>query len=63
MEDIIITMKKISKVFPGVKALQDIDLEICRGEIHGLVGENGAGKSTLIKILGESTHQLVGKSV
>jgi len=41
----------VSKTFPGVKALQDIDLEVQRGEIHALIGENGAGKSTLIKIL------------
>lgn len=41
----------VSKTFPGVKALQDINLEINRGEIHALIGENGAGKSTLIKIL------------
>ncbi len=41
----------VSKTFPGVKALDDINLEIDRGEIHALIGENGAGKSTLIKIL------------
>lgn len=41
----------MSKTFPGVKALDDINLEIDRGEIHALIGENGAGKSTLIKIL------------
>jgi len=44
-------MEHISKRFPGVKALQDVHLEIREGEIHALVGENGAGKSTLMKIL------------
>jgi ABC-type sugar transport system ATPase subunit len=44
-------MSGISKTFPGVKALDSIQLEIERGEIHALIGENGAGKSTLIKIL------------
>lgn len=44
-------LKGISKQFPGVKALDDVDLAIYPGEVHGLVGENGAGKSTMIKII------------
>ena len=47
----ILTIKNITKEFPGVKALDDVTINIERGTIHGLVGENGAGKSTLIKIL------------
>lgn len=46
-----VRMEKISKDFPGVKALEDVSLTINAGEIHAIVGENGAGKSTLIKIL------------
>jgi len=48
---VIVKMNKIYKSFPGVRALQGVDLTIRKGEVHGLVGENGAGKSTLIKIL------------
>jgi galactofuranose transport system ATP-binding protein len=47
----IIVMKGIEKSFPGVHALQDVDFNLAKGEIHALVGENGAGKSTLIKVL------------
>ena len=47
----ILEMKKITKFFPGVKALDDVDLVLNRGEVLALLGENGAGKSTLIKIL------------
>lgn len=47
----ILELKNISKAFPGVKALDGINLDIYPGEIHGIIGENGAGKSTLIKIL------------
>lgn len=47
----IISMEGISKLFPGVTALEGIDLKLHEGEIHAIVGENGAGKSTLIKIL------------
>lgn len=46
-----IKLSGMSKVFPGVRALDSIDLEIYPGEVHGLIGENGAGKSTLIKVL------------
>ncbi|WP_239668548.1 ATP-binding cassette domain-containing protein, partial [Burkholderia cenocepacia] len=45
--DTILRLSHITKSFPGVKALSDIDLQIARGEIHALLGENGAGKSTL----------------
>ncbi len=47
----ILEMRSITKTFPGVKALQDVALEVDRGEIHAICGENGAGKSTLMKVL------------
>ena len=47
----ILRVKGISKGFPGVQALKDVDLDIRPGEVHAIVGENGAGKSTLMKIL------------
>lgn len=51
MGDYILEMKNITKTFPGVKALNDVNFKVRRGEIHCLVGENGAGKSTLMKVL------------
>ena len=52
MEDgIVLSMRGICKSFPGVKALNNVDFTLRKGEIHALMGENGAGKSTLIKVL------------
>lgn len=50
-EKLVLSMKNISKSFPGVKALQNVEFKLNKGEIHALMGENGAGKSTLIKVL------------
>ena len=47
----ILEMRSITKRFPGVLALSDVNLTVQRGEIHAICGENGAGKSTLMKVL------------
>ena len=51
MSDTILEMRDITKTFPGVRALHNVNFTVERGEIHCLVGENGAGKSTLMKVL------------
>jgi ribose transport system ATP-binding protein len=65
----IVEMQDIVKTFPGVRALDHVDFDLCKGEIHVLVGENGAGKSTLVKILAgvlpldQGTIQVDGEAV
>ena len=51
MANILLEMRNITKTFPGVKALDNVNLQVEEGEIHALVGENGAGKSTLMNVL------------
>jgi ribose transport system ATP-binding protein len=51
MGDFMLTISRVSKSFPGVKALSEVQLDVKSGEIHALVGENGAGKSTLTRII------------
>lgn len=60
--NVVLSMKDISKIFPGVKALQHVDFKLRKGEIHALMGENGAGKSTLIKVL-TGVHSLDGGEI
>ncbi|OYP41428.1 hypothetical protein CG709_04920, partial [Lachnotalea glycerini] len=50
-EEYILELENITKIFPGVKALDDVSFKIKKGEVHALVGENGAGKSPLINII------------
>lgn len=61
--DNILEMIKIDKVFPGVKALDQVDFMVKRGEVHCLIGANGAGKSTLMKILSGAYKEDGGKII
>lgn len=61
MKDSILTFENVTKEYPGVTALKDINISFEKGKIHALVGENGAGKSTLIKILTGAIDKTSGK--
>jgi ribose transport system ATP-binding protein len=60
-ENAILEMRSITKIFPGVKALNKVNFVLKRGEVHGLLGENGAGKSTLIKLLSGNSFPTEGE--
>lgn len=62
MSDYVLELKGITKIFPGVKALDDVHFQLKKGEIHALMGENGAGKSTFIKVI-TGVHKADGGSM
>ena len=51
MSNTVLELRGITKIFPGVKALNKVQFDLREGEIHALMGENGAGKSTFIKVI------------
>jgi len=59
----ILSTKSLTKKFPGVLAVDNVNFDLLKGEIHGLVGENGAGKSTFVKMLGGSYRPDGGKII
>lgn len=61
VEENILEMRKIDKIFPGVKALDGVDFNVKKGEVHCLIGANGAGKSTLMKVLSAAYKQDSGE--
>lgn len=63
MTDTVLQMRQIRKTFPGVVALDNVDFELRRGEVHILLGENGAGKSTLMKILSGAYQKSAGQII
>ncbi|CAM5580652.1 hypothetical protein SGLAM104S_10045 [Streptomyces glaucescens] len=58
----LLSMSGITKSFPGVRALDGVDLDVVAGEVHCLLGQNGAGKSTLIKVLAGATSPTAAPS-
>lgn len=63
LEAPVLEMRHIRKTFPGVVALDDVDFDLRRGEVHILLGENGAGKSTLMKILSGAYQKSSGQII
>lgn len=62
MGEYVLEMNKITKVFPGVTALDGVTLKVRPGTVHALMGENGAGKSTLMKCLSASITKMAARS-